>query len=134
MRRTGRVRAVVLKGRQQGCSTYVAARFYWKVTHRKGARAFILTHLDEASQRIHEIVRRLHENCPEAVRPHASQSSARALHFDRLDSGYAIGRAWAARRRCSFFTARRSPTGPTRKATSPAFCRPCPTRREPRSF
>src|SRR4051812_3376766 len=43
---TGRVRAVILKGRQQGCSTYVQGRFYWKVTHGDGLRAFILTHLD----------------------------------------------------------------------------------------
>ncbi|MBI1215667.1 MAG: hypothetical protein GC185_07605 [Alphaproteobacteria bacterium] len=93
LKNNGQVRAVILKGRQQGCSTYVAARFYWKVTHKKGLRAFILTHLEEASQRIHEIVRRFHDNCPPAVRPHASQSSARALHFDRLDSGYAIGTA-----------------------------------------
>ena len=28
----GRVRALILKGRQQGCSTYIAARFYHKTT------------------------------------------------------------------------------------------------------
>ena len=26
----GRVRALILKGRQQGCSTYVEGRFYWR--------------------------------------------------------------------------------------------------------
>src|SRR5215831_21045435 len=30
---TGKVRALILKGRQQGCSTYVGARFYHRVTH-----------------------------------------------------------------------------------------------------
>jgi hypothetical protein len=30
---TGRVRAVILKGRQQGCTTYVQGRFYWRLTH-----------------------------------------------------------------------------------------------------
>ena len=29
-RQTGMVRALILKGRQQGCSTYVGARFYHK--------------------------------------------------------------------------------------------------------
>lgn len=38
----GRVRALVLKGRQQGVSTYVGGRFYWKVSHRQGVRAYIL--------------------------------------------------------------------------------------------
>src|SRR5438046_2199416 len=30
---SGRVRALILKGRQQGCSTYVAARFYHRTIH-----------------------------------------------------------------------------------------------------
>jgi hypothetical protein len=30
---TGRVRAVILKGRQQGCSTYIQARFFHKSIH-----------------------------------------------------------------------------------------------------
>ena len=35
---TGRVRALILKARQPGCSTYVEGRYYWHVTHRRGAR------------------------------------------------------------------------------------------------
>lgn len=92
-RDTGRVRALILKGRQQGCSTYVEGRFYWKVTHGRGRRAFILTHLDEATRNVYEIVRRFHENCPYAVRPQTGQANARALIFDRLDSGYHVGTA-----------------------------------------
>jgi hypothetical protein len=34
--RTGKVRAIILKGRQEGCSTYVEGRFFWKVIHRRG--------------------------------------------------------------------------------------------------
>ena len=41
MARTGRVRALILKGRQQGCSTYVEARYYHATTFTKGRRAFI---------------------------------------------------------------------------------------------
>ena len=37
--KTGKVRAIILKGRQQGVSTYTEARYYWKVTHRQGVRA-----------------------------------------------------------------------------------------------
>lgn len=93
---TGRVRALILKGRQQGCSTYVQARFYWKVTHRRGVRAFILTHLEDASRAIHAMVQRFYENCPEAVRPLATRRSSRELVFGRLDSGYAVGTAKSA--------------------------------------
>ena len=34
LRERGKVRIMVLKGRQQGMSTYIEARFYWKVTHQ----------------------------------------------------------------------------------------------------
>lgn len=91
--RTGRVRAVILKGRQQGCSTYVEGRFYWKVTHRRGVRAFILTHLEEASRNIYQIARRFHDNCPLLARPRTSHDSTREMVFDLLDSGYMVGTA-----------------------------------------
>ncbi|MDX1489246.1 MAG: hypothetical protein R3268_13640, partial [Acidiferrobacterales bacterium] len=45
----GRVRALILKGRQWGCSTLVEGRFYWKVTHQPGIRAYILTHEQDAT-------------------------------------------------------------------------------------
>ena len=91
LKKTGKVRALILKSRQQGCSTYVEARFYWKVTHHKGVRAFILTHLDDATRNIYQIMRRFHEYCPFPVKPHASHANSRELVFDRLDSGYNIG-------------------------------------------
>jgi predicted phage terminase large subunit-like protein len=90
---TGRVRALILKGRQQGCSTYVEARFYWKVTHGRGLSAFILTHLDEATRNIYQMVQRFHDHCPRPVRPHTSAVNARELRFDKLDSGYMVGTA-----------------------------------------
>ena len=49
---TGRVRALILKARQPGCSTYVEGRYYWRVTHREGVRAFILTHKQEATDNL----------------------------------------------------------------------------------
>lgn len=91
--RTGRVRAILLKGRQQGGSTYVEGRFYWKVSHNKGMRAFILTHEDGATTNLFEMVERYHENCPALVRPTASTANAKELMFDQLDSGYKVGTA-----------------------------------------
>ncbi|MEH2501229.1 hypothetical protein V1290_000040 [Bradyrhizobium sp. AZCC 1578] len=64
--RTGRVRALILKGRQQGCSTYVEGRYYHRVSHSRGLRAFILTHEDAATQNLFEMVNRYHEHCPPA--------------------------------------------------------------------
>lgn len=89
----GRVRAIILKGRQQGCSTYIEGRFYWITTHRFGWRTFILTHEDTATQNLFEMANRYHENCPSLVRPSTGISNAKELVFDKLDSGYKIGTA-----------------------------------------
>jgi hypothetical protein len=35
-KRTGRVRAIILKGRQVGCSTYIAGRFFHKTISTPG--------------------------------------------------------------------------------------------------
>src|ERR1044072_691597 len=50
----GRVRALILKGRQQGCSTYVGARFYHKTTHTKGLRTLLLPPEPAAPQNLFE--------------------------------------------------------------------------------
>lgn len=91
--KTGKVRAIILKGRQQGCSTYVEGRFYWRVTHSKGVRAFILTHEEEATANLFELAKRYHDNCPQVVKPNTGASSAKELNFDKLDSGYKVGTA-----------------------------------------
>jgi len=93
LKETGRVRAIVLKGRQQGVSTYAEARFIWKVTHSKGVRAFILTQEEAASQTLFEMAKRYYDNLPEPVKPILSASNSKELHFDKLDSGYKIGTA-----------------------------------------
>jgi hypothetical protein len=91
--RIGKVRAIILKGRQQGCSTYVSGRFYHRVTHTKGFRVFILTHEQEATDNLFGMVDRYHDNCPALVKPHTGASNAKELSFDVLDSGYKVGTA-----------------------------------------
>ncbi|NNC01882.1 hypothetical protein HJC10_03310 [Corallococcus exiguus] len=91
--RTGRVRAIVLKGRQQGCTTYVQGRFFWRATHRAGVRAYILTHEDAATTNVFEMCKRYYEHCPELVRPSKGAANAKELLFDKLASGYKVGTA-----------------------------------------
>jgi hypothetical protein len=88
---TGKVRAIILKGRQQGCSTYVEARYYWRATNRMGVRTFILAHEKDSTSAIYEMAKRYHEGNPLA--PHTGTSNARELVFDKIDSGYRIGTA-----------------------------------------
>lgn len=90
---TGKVRALILKGRQQGCSTYVSARYYHRTTWSRGKKTFILTHEDAATQNLFEMVSRYHEHCPVFVKPSTSAANAKELFFDKLDSGYKVGTA-----------------------------------------
>ena len=93
LRETGKVRAIILKGRQQGVSTYVEGRFYWKATHNFGLRAFILTHEDAATQNLFEMAQRYHEHCPDDLKPETGAANAKELTFSRLNSGYRIATA-----------------------------------------
>jgi len=90
---TGRVRALVLKGRQQGCSTYVEARFYHRTTHAPGTRAYILTHHADATSNLFGMAERYHEHCPPLLKPSTGAANAKELYFDAMDSGYKVGTA-----------------------------------------
>ena len=128
--KTGKVRAIILKGRQQGCSTYVAARFYHRVTHSRGCRVFILTHEDNATQNLFGMVGRYHENVPGFLRPSTRHENAKELSFDQLDSGYKVGTAGTKgvgrRPPFSCSTDPRWRSGRMAPAISPASCRRCP--------
>ena len=93
IKKTGKVRAILLKGRQQGASTYVEGRFVWRTTHNKGVKAFILTHEGESTNALFEMTQRYYENLPSFVKPTIEKSNAKELKFAQLDSGYKIGTA-----------------------------------------
>lgn len=92
---TGKVRALALKGRQQGVSTYTEGRFYWKLTHSRGRRAVILTHEDKATQNLFEMVQRYYDNAPTDGRPHLGRSNEKELVFDLLSTKYEVMTAGA---------------------------------------
>lgn len=90
---TGKIRALILKGRQQGVSTYTEGRYYWRTTHNRGTRAFILTHEQQATDNLFEMSQRFHEHCPSLMKPQTETASAKELLFGVMDSGYKVGTA-----------------------------------------
>lgn len=90
---TGKVRALILKGRQQGISTLIGGRFYHRVSWNRGTQAFILTHALDATQNLYKMAQRYYENTPNVVKPEVSTSNAKELIFGILDSGYKLGTA-----------------------------------------
>lgn len=91
--RTGRVRAIILKARQLGISTYIAARFYQKTTMNWGQRTYILTHEDKATQNLFQMAKRIHEHMEQDYQLTATSDNANELDFGEIDSGYRIGTA-----------------------------------------
>lgn len=87
----GLVRAMFLKGRQQGISTYVAGRYYKRASMFRGVNVYILSHEQSSSDTLFDIVDRYHRNNPLA--PHVGVSNIKELEFDRLDSSYAVATA-----------------------------------------
>jgi hypothetical protein len=93
LRETGKIRAIVLKARQQGCSSYIGARLYHKVTHSFGIQAFILTHSLEATNNLFKMAKRFYEHTPALVKPQVATNNSKELVFNTLDSGYKLGTA-----------------------------------------
>jgi hypothetical protein len=92
-REKGWVRALILKGRQQGISTYVDARFYQRASMRSGVNVYILSHEQTSSNTLFSIVDRYQRHNPMA--PHAGTANVKELEFDKLDSSYAVATAGA---------------------------------------
>ncbi len=89
----GWIRAIVLKGRQQGISTYVAARFYKRTSMDFGKRTMILTHLDSATQNLFGMAKTFFELSDDTLRPTTKANSGTELSFAKLRSGYKVATA-----------------------------------------
>lgn len=89
----GMVRAEILKGRQQGCSTYVEGRFFHKTATNFGIQSLILTHEQAATDNLFGMTQRYYENLPDALKPALSASNAKELSFSKLDSSFKVATA-----------------------------------------
>jgi len=91
--KTGKVRAIILKGRQMGASTYIQGRFYWRLWGGRGLRAFILTHEQAATDNMFGMAQRYHENIPQFVRPSTKAANAKELAFADNGCSYSVATA-----------------------------------------
>jgi hypothetical protein len=89
----GWVRALILKQRQGGISTYIAGRYYHRTSMNKGVNTYILSHEQSSSDALFSIVDRFQRNNPFA--PHVGTSNVKELVFDKLESSYQVATAGA---------------------------------------
>ena len=87
---------LVLKARQVGITTYIAARFFTQTITQPGTLSMQVTQDRESAEDIFRIVRRFWENLPENLRKgylRTSHCNARQLVFQNLDSEYCLASA-----------------------------------------
>lgn len=84
------VRALVLKARKQGASTYIGGRFYTKTRLWKYRRAVVMAHVKDSSKDLFTMVQNFHKNDPMALM--ADRASAQEFKFSN-ESSYAVATA-----------------------------------------
>lgn len=95
LERNGKVRAVILKGRQMGSSTYIQGRYYWKIWRKggRGLKAFILTHEQPATDNLFKMTKRFQDQAPPGLAHPTMAANAKELAFQGRDSSYLVATA-----------------------------------------
>jgi hypothetical protein len=93
MAESGRVRIIILKGRQQGLSTHVGGWLYHRVSQAVAKKALVVTHKSDSTTALFNMTKRYHDNVPKILKPSTSNSSKKEVVFDKLDSSYIVATA-----------------------------------------
>ena len=87
---TGRVRAIILKARQQGISTYCAGRVFWKTYYTPHTRSVVMAHDAPTSDNLFNMSKNLIARMDDDMRPTYAKSNAKELIFDHNEAGYRL--------------------------------------------
>ena len=86
-------RNIVLKARQLGITTYIAARFFIQTITQPGTLTVQVAHSQDSAEEIFRIVHRFWENLPEGIQHgtlDTSRANVRQIVFPRIDSEYRV--------------------------------------------
>lgn len=94
-RRTGKVRAIIIKGRQEGCTTYTQARYFHKTLFTPDQSAYILAHQAESTLKIFGMATRFYDNLPEPLQFKRTKDTEKSMTMEQ-GSTYTVGTAGSA--------------------------------------
>ena len=88
----GKVRAIILKARQQGISTYCAGRVFWKTYFTPHARSVVMAHDSATSDALFNMSRNIIRNMDSLYKPTELRSNAKEIvisspHFKKDTTG-----------------------------------------------
>jgi len=86
----GRVRALVLKARQQGISTYTAGRVFWKTFYTPHTRSVVIAHDSATSDALFTMSKNFIDRMSDDFKPELVRSNAKEVKFSHNDSGYRL--------------------------------------------
>ena len=86
----GRVRALVLKARQQGISTYTAGRVFWKTFYTAHTRSVVIAHDSATSDALFTMSKNFIDRMSDDFKPELVRSNAKEVKFSHNDSGYRL--------------------------------------------
>jgi hypothetical protein len=81
LKETGKVRAIILKARQQGISTYCTGRVYWKTNYMPLSRSVVMAHDAATSDALFSMSKDIHSNMDSDFKPELSKSNAKEIIF-----------------------------------------------------
>jgi len=90
---TGKVRAIILKARQQGISTYCAARVFWKTFYTPYTKSVVMAHDSATSDALFNMSKNIIDNME--YPPELQKSNAKEILFEHNKSGYRLYTAGA---------------------------------------
>lgn len=79
LKETGKVRAIILKARQQGISTYSSARVFWKTYYNQYTRSIVMAHDSATSDALFNMSKNLIKNMDEGMKPNEQRSNAKEI-------------------------------------------------------
>ena len=95
LKETGRVRAIILKARQMGLSTYTTGRVFWKSYFNAYNKSVVMAHDAATSDALFGMSRNIIYNMSDTFRPMLKKSNAKEIMFEHNDSGYRLYTAGA---------------------------------------
>jgi len=90
LKETGKVRAIILKARQMGLSTYTTGRVFWKSYFNAYNKSVVMAHDAATSDALFTMSRNIISNMPEQFSPTLKRSNAKEIMFEHNDSGYRL--------------------------------------------
>jgi len=95
LKEKGKVRAIILKARQMGLSTFTTSRVYWKAYLNPFHKSVVMAHDAATSDALFTMSRNIIDYMDPVFRPEFKKSNAKEIQFLHNDSGYRLFTAGA---------------------------------------